>query len=157
MEASPSPSVTESKAGFDEKEMTSLRNRFWPSSSLISIYTIFPQQPPQSMLHVSGDWKGLEKTLCQDMAPLLAYLRIWKLKLCHAKTVTVVFHLRIRETQRELKVYANGKFCHFPSANLPRGKTGQITHVSPPPRDIAQKTINLRQAAKTTCGLGMGC
>ena len=72
MEASPSLSVTESKAGFDEKEMTSLRNRFWPSSSLISIYTIFPQQPPQSMLHVSGDWKGLEKNFKPRHGPTLS-------------------------------------------------------------------------------------
>ena len=66
-----------------------------------------------ALLHSSRDWKGLQETLIQDMATLSAYIKIWRLKLSHAKTVTAVFPLHNRGTKRELKVYANGKFLPF--------------------------------------------
>ena len=47
------------------------------------------------------------------MAILSAYLKTWRLKLSHAKTVTVAFHLHKPEAKRELKVYANNKLLSF--------------------------------------------
>ena len=52
------------------------------------------------------------------MATLSAYLKTWRLKHNHAKTVTAAFHLHNREAKRELKRYANGKllpFCPVPT------------------------------------------
>ena len=51
------------------------------------------------------------------MATLSAYLKTWRLKRSHAKTVMAASHLHYREVQRELKVYANDKllsFCQVP-------------------------------------------
>ena len=47
------------------------------------------------------------------MATLLGYLKTWRLKLSHAKTVTEAFHLHHREAKLEFKVYANGKLLPF--------------------------------------------
>ena len=71
-----------------------------------------------ALLHSSGNWKGLEGTLSQDMSTLLAYLQTWRLKLSHTKTVTAAFHLNNREAKRELKVYNNSRllpFCPTPT------------------------------------------
>ena len=46
-----------------------------------------------AILHSSGDWKVLERTLSEDMTTLSAYLQTWRLKLSHAKTMTAAFHL----------------------------------------------------------------
>ena len=51
----------------------------------------------------------LERTLSEDMTTLSAYLQTWRLKLNHAKTVTVAFHLHNQEAKRELKVSDNSK------------------------------------------------
>ena len=70
-----------------------------------------------ALLHSFRDWKCLEESLSQDMATLSTYLKTWRLKLSHAKTVTEAFYLLNREAKRELKVYANGKllpFCPVP-------------------------------------------
>ena len=67
-----------------------------------------------ALLHSSGNWKDLERTLSQDMSTLSAYLQTWRLKLSHTKTVTAAFHLNNRETKCELKVYKNNRplpFC----------------------------------------------
>ena len=45
-----------------------------------------------AILHTSGEWKELERTLSQDMTTLSEYLQIRRLKLSHTKTVTVAFH-----------------------------------------------------------------
>ena len=71
-----------------------------------------------ALLHSSGNWKNLERTLSQDMFTLSEYLQTWKLKLSHTKTVTAAFHLNNREAKRELKVYNNGRllpFCPTPT------------------------------------------
>ena len=71
-----------------------------------------------ALLHSSGNWKDLERTLSQDMSTLLAYLQTWRLKLSHTKTVTAAFHLNNREAKCELKVYNNGRlllFCPTPT------------------------------------------
>ena len=71
-----------------------------------------------AILHSSGEWKELERTLSQDMTTLSAYLQTWRLKLSHAKTVTAAFHLYNREAKRELKVYNIDKtlpFCPVPT------------------------------------------
>ena len=63
----------------------------------------------------------LERTLSEDMTALSAYLQTsayLRLKLNHAKTVTVAFHLHNREAKHELKVKNNGKillFCPMPT------------------------------------------
>ena len=46
-----------------------------------------------ALLHSSGNWKDLERTLSQDMSTLSAYLLTWRLKLSHTKTVTAAFYL----------------------------------------------------------------
>ena len=71
-----------------------------------------------ALLHSSGNWKDLEGTLSQDMSTLSAYLKTWRLKLSHTKTVTTAFHLNNREAKRELKVFNNGRllpFCPTPT------------------------------------------
>ena len=73
-----------------------------------------------ALLHSSGNWKDLEglEALSQDVSTLSAYLRTWRLKLSHTKTVTAAFHLNNREAKRELKVYYNGRlllFCPTPT------------------------------------------
>ena len=71
-----------------------------------------------ALLHSSGNWKDLERTLSQDMSTLSGYLQTWRLKLSHTKTVTAAFHLNNREAKRELKVYNNGRllpFCPTPT------------------------------------------
>ena len=45
-----------------------------------------------AILHSSGDWKMLDRTLSEDMTTLSAYLQT-RLKLSHAKTVAAAFHL----------------------------------------------------------------
>ena len=52
-----------------------------------------------ALLHSSGNWKDLERTLSQDMSTMLAYLQTWRLKLSHTKTVTAAFHLNNREAK----------------------------------------------------------
>ena len=66
-----------------------------------------------AILHSSGDWKVLERTLSEDPTTLSAYFLTWRQKLSHAKTVTAAFHLHNREAKRELKVKNNGKFLPF--------------------------------------------
>ena len=66
-----------------------------------------------ALIHSSGNWKDLERTLCQDISTLLAYLQTWRLKLSHIKTVTAAFHLNNREAKRELKVYNNDRLLPF--------------------------------------------
>ena len=78
----------------------------------------FPYADDLALLHSSGNWKGLEGTLSQDMFILSAYFQIWRLKLTHTKTMTAAFHLNNREAKRELKVYNNGRllpFCRTPT------------------------------------------
>ena len=47
------------------------------------------------------------------MSTLLAYLRTWRLKFNHTKTVTAAFHLNNREAKCVLKVYNNGRLLSF--------------------------------------------
>ena len=71
-----------------------------------------------AILHTSGEWKELERTLRQDMTTLSEYLRTWRLKLSHTKTVTAAFHFHNLEAKRELKVCNIGKtlpFCSVPT------------------------------------------
>ena len=71
-----------------------------------------------ALLHSSGYWKDLERTLSHDMSTLSAYLQTWRLKLSHTKTVTATFHLNNREAKRELKFYNNDRllpFCPTPT------------------------------------------
>ena len=71
-----------------------------------------------ALLHSSGNWEDLERTLSQDMSTLSTYLQTCRLKLSHTKTVTAAFHLNNREAKRELKVYNNDKllpFCPTPT------------------------------------------
>ena len=66
-----------------------------------------------ALLHSSGNWKNLEKTLSQDMSTLSAYLQTWRLKLSHTNTMMAAFHLNNREAKREPKVYKNGRLLQF--------------------------------------------
>ena len=82
------------------------------------IFRKFAYADDLALLHSSGNWKDLERTLSQDVSTLSAYLQTWRLKLSHTKTVTAVFYLNNREAKRELKVYNNGRilpFCPTPT------------------------------------------
>ena len=121
--------------------MASSRDRFWSLLLLNHYIYDFPFTTSRkyayaddlALLHLSRDWKGLEETLSQDMATLSAYLKTWRLKLSHGKTVTVAFHLHRREAKRELKVYANDKllpFCSVPTylrVKLDRSRSATIS------------------------------
>ena len=82
---------------------------------LFNIYTYditskkFAYADDLAILHTSGEWKELERTLSQDMATLSEYLQTWRLRLSHTKTVTAAFHLHNREAKRELKICNIGK------------------------------------------------
>ena len=69
-----------------------------------------------AILHTSGEWKELERTLSQDMTTLSEYLQAWRLKLSHTKTVTAAFHLHNREAKREHEVCNIGKTLPFTAA-----------------------------------------
>ena len=66
-----------------------------------------------ALLHSSGNWKDLVRTLSQDISTLSAYLQTWRLKLSHTKTMTAVFYLNNREAKCELKVYNNSGLLPF--------------------------------------------
>ena len=66
-----------------------------------------------AILHTSGEWKELERTLSQDMTTLTEYLQTWRLKLSRSKTMMAAFHLHNREAKRELKVCNIGKTLPF--------------------------------------------
>ena len=66
-----------------------------------------------AILHSSGDWKVLERTLSEDMTTLSVHFQTWQLKLSHAKRMTEAFHPHNREAKRELKVKNNGKILPF--------------------------------------------
>ena len=71
-----------------------------------------------ALLHSSGNWKDLERTLNQDMSTLSAYLQTWRLKLSHTNMEMAAFHLNNQEAKCELKVYNNGRlllFCPTPT------------------------------------------
>ena len=76
------------------------------ASLLFNIYTYnlpsiisrkFAYADDLALLHSSGNWKDLERTLSEDMSTLLSYLQTWRLNLSHTKTVTAAFHLSNRE------------------------------------------------------------
>ena len=82
------------------------------------IFRKFAYADVLALLHSSGNWKDLERTLSQDMFTLSVYLQTWRLKLSHTKTVTAAFHLNNRKAKRELKVYNNSRlllFCPTPT------------------------------------------
>ena len=66
-----------------------------------------------AILYSFGDCKVLQRTLSEGMTTLSAYLQTWRIKLNHAKTVTVAFRRHNREAKLELKVKNNGKFLPF--------------------------------------------
>ena len=106
-----------------------------------------------ALLHSSRDWKGLEKTLSQDMATLSAYLRTWRLKLSHAKTVTAAFHLHIREAKRELKVYAILPSSNQPGVKLDRSLTFRH-HLETLRKELATLVTLLRRLVSSEWGAG---
>ena len=78
------------------------------------IFRKFAYADDLALLHSSGNWKNLERTISsQHMSTLSACLQTWRLKLSHTKTVTAAFHLNNREAKRELKVYNNGRLLPF--------------------------------------------
>ena len=99
-----------------------------PGLLLFNIYTYdnpsitskkFAYADDLAVLHTSGEWKELERTLSQDMTTLSEYLQTWRLKLSHTKTVTAAFHLHNREAKRELKVCNIGKTLPYLSIQFP--------------------------------------
>ena len=93
------------------------------------------------------------------MATLSAYLRTWRLKLSHAKTVTAAFYLHNREAKPELKVYANGKllpFCPVPTylgEKLDRPFTFRH-HLETQGKKLATRVTLLRRLAGSGWGTG---
>ena len=109
-----------------------------------------------ALLHSSGNWKDLEKTLSQDMSTLSAYLQTWRLKLSHTKTVTAAFH---REAKRELKVYNNGRLlllCPTPTylgVKLDRSLTFRH-HLVALRKKLSSRVTLLRQLVGSGWGAG---
>ena len=91
-----------------------------------------------ALLHSFESWKDSERTLCQDMATLSAYLQIWKLKFNHTKTVSAAFHLNNQEAKRKLKVHNTIGLTVLSNPYLSWGNTGQISFVPSPYCGISQ-------------------
>ena len=110
-----------------------------------------------AILHTSGEWKELERTLSQDMTTLSEYLQTWRLKLSHTKTVTAAFHLHNREAKRELKVCNIGKtlpFCPVPTylgVKLDRSLTYR-PHLEALRKKLSARVSLLRRLAGTGWG-----
>ena len=117
----------------------------------------FAYADDSALLHSSGNWKDLERSLSPDMSTVSAYLQTWRLKLSHTKTVTAAFHLNKQESKRELKVYNNGRllpFCPTPThlgVKLDRLLTFRYHLVA------LRKKLSSRVTVEVTCGLRMGC
>ena len=77
------------------------------------IYRKYAYADNLALLHSSGNWKDLYGTLSQDMSTLSAYLKTWRLKLSHTKTMTAAFHFNSLEAKHELKVYNNDRLLPF--------------------------------------------
>ena len=110
-----------------------------------------------AILYSSVDWKVLERTLSEDMTTLFAYLRIWRLKLSHAETVTAALYLHNREAKRELKVKNNAKilpFCPVPTylGVKPDRALTYRQHL----KVLRKKSIHARFAAEATCVFRVG-
>ena len=92
------------------------------------------------------------------MASLSAYLRTWRLKLSHAKTVTAAFLLHNGEPDVSLKSTLMVNFCHFSSFKLPWGKTGPITmfhhHLETLRKKLSNHVTLLRRLAGSEWGAG---
>ena len=94
------------------------------------------------------------------MATPSAYLKTWRLKLSHVKTITAACHLHNRETKRELKVYANGKllpFCPVPTylgVKLDRSLTFH-NHLETLRKKLATRITLLRPLAGSGSGAGV--
>ena len=110
-----------------------------------------------AILHTSGEWKELERTLSQDMTTLSKNLQTWRLKFSHTKTVTAAFHLHNREAKRELKVCNIGKalpFCPVPSylgVKLDRSLTYR-PHLEALRKKLCARVSLLRRLAGTGWG-----
>ena len=109
-----------------------------------------------AILHSSGDWKVLERTLSEDMTTLSAYLQTWRLKLSHAKTMTAAFHFHNQGVKREHKFKNNGiilPFCPVPTylgVKLDRALT-YCHHL-----EALRKKLSRRFAVEATCGFRTG-
>ena len=112
-----------------------------------------------AILHSSGDWEVLERTLSEDMTTLSAYLQTWRLKLTHTKMVAAVFHLHKREAKRELKFKNNGKilpFCPVPTylgVKLDRALTYRH-HLEALRKKLSTRVSLLRRLAGSGWGAG---
>ena len=110
-----------------------------------------------AILHTSGDWKELERTLRQDMTTLSEYLQIWRLKLSHTNTVTTAFHLHNQGAKREFKVCNIGRtlsFCPVPTylgVKLDRSLTYR-SHLEALRKKLCPRVSLLRRLAGTRCG-----
>ena len=124
---------------------------------------IFLPQPAYTddlaLLHSSRDWKRLEETLSQDMATFSDYLKTWRLKFSHAKTVNAAFHLHDWEAKHKLKLYANGKlwsFCPIP-AYLGVKRDRSLTfrhHLETSRKKLATRVVLLRRLAGSEWNAG---
>ena len=105
------------------------------------------------------DWKVLKRNLSDDMTTLSAYHQTWRLKLSHAKTVTVAFHLHNREPKREPKVKNNGKFLPFCSVPTYLGVKLDIAltyrhHLEALRKKLSTRVSLLRRLADSGWGAG---
>ena len=112
-----------------------------------------------ALLHSSGNWKDLEKTLSQDMSTLSSYFRTWRLKLSHTKTVTAAFYLNKREAKRELKVYSNDRLLPFcPTSTYLGAKRGRFLtfchHLMALRKKLSSRVTLLRRLVISGWGAG---
>ena len=93
------------------------------------------------------------------MSTLSAYLRTWRLKLSHTKTVTAAFYLNNQEAKRELKVYNNGRllpFCPTPTylgVKLDRSLTFR-DHLVALRKKLSSRVTLLKQLVSSGWGAG---
>ena len=62
-----------------------------------------------------SSWETIESGLTADMGILSTYLKIWRLKLSVAKTMSSAFHLKNREASHELNIKVNNNRLQFQS------------------------------------------
>ena len=135
--------------------------------SLFNIYTYdvpsitskkFAYADDVAILHTSGDWKEMERTLSQDMTTLSEYLQIWRLKLSHTKKGRRrPFTSTIKRPSVSLKSVTSVDLTFLLSSHLSWGQTGQIAHISSSPGSIAQEAMCSRLTIEETCGKRLEC
>ena len=89
----------------------------FPWGSVLALYNIYIYDLPSlfskkyayagdlALLHFSNNCKMLEEFLRQGMTTRLEYIKNWRPKLSHLKTMATAYHINNREANREFAVH----------------------------------------------------